>query len=62
MNYTYGVGDYTQTVTKSADVTLQKGKVNNITGTAVFVDASSIVLTVSVTAWGTNNITIDSLS
>ena len=62
VNYTYGVGDYTQTVTKSADVTLQKGKVNNITGTAVFVDASSIVLTVSVTAWGTNNITIDSLS
>ena len=62
VNYTYGIGDYTQTVTKSADITLQKGKVNNITGTAVFTDAGAIVLSVSVADWGTNNITIPALT
>ena len=59
VTYTLTKGDWTKTYTKSADVTLQQGKVNNISGTAVLDSgegATEIVLNVSVAAWGTNNI------
>ena len=59
VTYTLTKGDWTDTFTKSADVTLQQGKVNNISGTAVLGEgdgATEIVLNVSVAAWGTNNI------
>lgn len=51
--------DWSETCTHTADVTLVKGKINNITGTASYDSsgASQIVLNVNVTAWGTNNIT-----
>ena len=55
-NYTLTKGEYSQTFTKSASVDLVRGKVNNITGTASGGSASEITLTVSVEAWGTNNI------
>ena len=56
--YTLGKGDWTKTYTKSADVTLVEGKVNNITG-SVTGDASGIVLTLSVASWGNENHTPD---
>lgn len=55
--YTLTKGDWTQTFTKSATVTLVGGKVNNITGTASGGSASQIVISVSLTAWGTENLT-----
>lgn len=56
-NYTLTKGAYSQTFTKSASVDLVRGKTNNITGTATGGAASEITLTVSVEAWGTNNMT-----
>lgn len=53
--YTLTKGDWTQTFTKSADVTIVGGKINNITGSASGGDASEIVLNLSVAAWGTEN-------
>lgn len=55
--YTLSKGQWSQTFTKSANVTLVQGKINNITATAVGGAASEIVISVSVTAWGTENIT-----
>ena len=51
-NYTLTKGAYTQTFTRSASVTLERGKTNNITGTATGGAASEIVLSVSVESWG----------
>ena len=56
-NYTLTKGAYSQTFTKSASVDLVRGKTNNITGTATGGSASEITLSVSVEAWGTNNMT-----
>lgn len=53
--YTLTKDDWTQTFTKSADVTIVGGKINNITGTATGGAASEIVLSLSVAAWGTEN-------
>ena len=56
VTYTLKKGDdYTKTFTKSADVTLVAGKVNNVTVTALGGDASEIVLSLSLTAWGSQN-------
>lgn len=57
VTYTLTMGDYSQTFTKSADVTLVQGKKNSITGTATGGSASEILFDVSVAAWGTNTIT-----
>ena len=53
--YTLTKGDWSQSFTKSANVTIVGGKVNNITGTASGGSASEITLNLSLTAWGTEN-------
>ncbi len=53
--YTLTKGDWTHQFTKSATVSLVGGAVNNITGTASGGTASEIVISVSLTAWGTQN-------
>ncbi len=53
--YTLTKGDWSQTFTKSADVTLQMGKINNITGTATGGAASEISLNLTLTAWGSQS-------
>ena len=55
VTYTLAKGDYKETFTKSCDVTIVGGKVNNITCTAVGGAASGIVITVSLADWGTQN-------
>lgn len=56
VTYTLVLGDYEQKFeNKYADVTLVKGKTNNITATAIGGVAEKITLSVSVTAWGTEN-------
>lgn len=57
VTYTLTMGDWKQTFTKKATVTLVAGKVNNISGTASGGNASEISITVTLTEWGTNNIT-----
>ena len=59
VKYTLTKGDWTQNFTKSAVVTLVGGKINNISGTASGGAASEISLAVSLTPWGSNNITAD---
>ena len=56
VTYTLTMGDWKQTFTKKATVTLVAGKVNNISGTASGGNASEISISVSLTEWGTNNI------
>lgn len=55
-NYTLTKGDWTNTFSKTADITLVKGKVNNVTATAIGGNASEIVIGLSLTAWGSNAI------
>lgn len=55
--YTLTKGDYSENFTKSADITLAQGKINNITATAIGGSAAGIVISVSVTAWSSNSIT-----
>ena len=57
VTYTLTMGDWKQTFTKKATVTLVAGKVNNISGTASGGNASEISITVTLTAWGQNDIT-----
>lgn len=57
VHYTLTKGDWSDSFTKHATVTLVAGKVNNITGTASGGNASEISITVTLTEWGTNNIT-----
>lgn len=59
VSYTLTKGDWTQNFTKSASVTLVGGKINNISGTASGGAASAISLSVSLTPWGSTNITAD---
>ena len=59
VTYTLVKGDYVETFTKTANVTLVQGKVNNITATAPAGNAQEIVFTVTVTPWGTNPINVD---
>ena len=55
-NYTLTKGDWTNSFSKTADITLVKGKINNVTATAVGGNASEIVISLSLTAWGANAI------
>ena len=59
VKYTLTKGDWTKSFTKSASVTLVGGKINNISGTASGGAASAISLTVSLTPWGSTDITAD---
>ena len=57
VTYTLSKGEWSSTATKSADVTLVKGMINNITGTVNDLGgASEIVLSLSVSPWTQNNI------
>ena len=57
VTYTLSKGEWSSTATKSADVALVQGKINNITGTVNNLGgASEIVLSLSVSDWTTNNI------
>ena len=57
-SYRLTKGDWTNTFTKSATVGLVGGKINNITGTASGGSASEIVLSISLTAWSTQDHTL----
>lgn len=57
VHYTLTKGDWSDSFTKHATVTLVAGKVNNISGNASGGNASEISITVTLTEWGTNNIT-----
>lgn len=59
VKYTLTKGDWTKSFTKSAVVTLVGGKINNISGTASGGNASEISLSVSLTPWGSTDITAD---
>lgn len=61
VTYTVTNGDYSATFTKSGNVTLQQGKINNISATAPNT-STAITFTVSVTAWGTANVSAGTLS
>ena len=54
--YTLSKGDYTGTFTKEADVTLVKGKINNMSGTTTPDPAQGISISLSLTAWSNNAI------
>lgn len=56
-SYTLSKGDYTDNFTKTADVTLVAGKVNNITATAIGGAAAEIIISVSLSSWGTQAVT-----
>lgn len=55
--YTLTKGDYSESFTKSATVSLVAGKVNNISSTLPAGNAAEIQFSVSVTPWSDNNIT-----
>lgn len=59
ITYTLTKGDYSQTFTKTAEVTLEAGKINNITCTAVGGSAQEIQATVTVQPWNNNSITAE---
>ncbi len=56
VTYTLTKGGYVETFTRAADVTLQQGKINSITGTANAGNAEEIQFTVSVTPWGSEEL------
>ena len=55
VTYTLAKGDWSETFTKSCDVTIVGGKINNVTCTAIGGAASQIVISVSLADWGTQN-------
>lgn len=57
-SYRLTKGDWTNTFTKSASVSLVGGKINNISGTASGGSASEIVLSLSLTAWSSQDHTL----
>lgn len=57
VKYTLTKGDYVKSFTKRGTVTLQQGKINNITCTAVGGNAQEIDFSVSVQSWGTTTLT-----
>lgn len=59
VSYTLSKGAWVQSFQKTADVTLTKGKINNIKGTATGGTASDIQLAVNLTAWDTNDINVE---
>ena len=58
VTYTLTLGAYSETFTKSGNVTLTAGKINNISCTAIGGNAQSISLTVSLTAWSSQSVTL----
>ena len=54
VSYTLSKGDWSASYTKTGDVTIVKGKVNNISA-SFSGSATAIVLSVSLTDWGTQN-------
>lgn len=58
VSYKLTKGDYQETFTKSADVTLIAGKKNSITGTAVGGNATEIMFNVSVSPWTDNDVAL----
>lgn len=58
VTYTLTKGDYVATFTKSGAVTLVAGKINNISCTAVGGSATEIVISCSLTAWGTQSVSL----
>ncbi len=58
VSYTLSLGDYSQSFTKSGRVSLVQGKVNNISCTAYGGSAQSIVISVSLSSWGSQNLTL----
>lgn len=57
ITYTLTKGDWTKEYTKNATVSLSAGSTNNISATTPDGAAQEIVLSVSLTAWGTENFT-----
>ena len=58
VSYRLTVGDYTDTFTKNASVSLVGGNVNNITATVPNGNAESIIISTTLTAWSDNNIVV----
>ncbi len=58
VTYTLTKGDWTGTFTKSGNVTLVAGKQNNISCTAIGGSASEIVMSVSLTAWSDQSVSL----
>lgn len=58
VTYTLTKGEYTKSFTKSGDVTLVAGKINNIVCTAIGGNASGIVLSVSLTQWSSETLNL----
>lgn len=55
-SFTLSKGDFVQSYTQSCDVTLVGNKINNITATTTTDQATQIVISLSLTAWGTENV------
>lgn len=62
VTYTLTKGDYTDTFTRSGTAELVQGAVNAVTATATGGDAKQIIISVSLTAWGSNSATVSTLS
>lgn len=58
VSYRLTVGDYTDTFTKSAAVSLAGGMVNNISGTVPQGAAESIIISTTLTPWSDNDIEV----
>lgn len=54
-----GAGSYTESITKTAEVTLEAGKINNIQTTLPSGNATDIAFDVTVTPWSNNSITAE---
>lgn len=61
VTYTLTNGDYSATFTKSGNVTLQQGKINNISATAPN-SSTAISFSVTVTAWSSASVSAGTLS
>lgn len=55
--YTLTKGAYVETFTKKAPIALSQGKINTVTATVPTGNATEITFKVSVTAWGSQNVT-----
>lgn len=59
VSYTLTKGDYRESFTRSADISLYEGCLNSIKGSAVGGNAVGLSLSVTVEPWGANDITLD---
>ena len=59
VTFTHSIGDYTSSYTRSADVTLVAGKINNITAVVTGPDIPQIQISLSLTAWSSNPISVN---